>query len=116
MKKHRECDRHHLFYWRRMYGKGLAKVLRQHWFTSVVIPTDTLHRAIHREVVTVPVPPDRVIRKALEHLRRLEKAGAITDVDSIEKRLAVLIVLFEDHPATRKALSNQLKVCARVPR
>lgn len=116
MQKHRAYDRHHLFYWRRMYGDGLAKTLRQHWFTSVLIPTDTLHRAIHHEVAVVPVPPDGTIRKALEHLRLLEKAGAITTNDSIEKRLAILIVLFVDHPATQKALKSQLRVCARSPR
>ena len=111
----RERDCHHLFYWRRMYSHGLAKELRSHWYCSCIVPVEPFHRALHREVLLVPVPPAQFILRALKHLRDLERVGAIKAIDSIEKRLAILAVLFDAHPPTREALDAQLKVCKRYP-
>ncbi len=48
-------------------------------------------------------------REALKHLEYLEKLGAISDKDPFEKRLTVLIALFEyASQPTADALKKQL--------
>ena len=97
-----------------MWQGGLKGSLRLHWYCRVYIPRDTLHRQIHDEVRCVPVPKDISIKSALFQLEMLEKTGAIDDKDSIEKRLKVLIALFEcsDDP-TADALKQQLEIVQR---
>ena len=46
-------------------------------------------------MANVPVPRKISARQALAQLRMLEKANAIHDYDSIEKRLALLASLFD---------------------
>lgn len=107
----KRTDRHHIFWYKREYSKGWLKCLRGYWYCSLEIPRDTLHRRIHYEVSHVPVPRIGSIKSALEQLAMLEKHGAISRDDDIEKRLKVLLALFDYiEPETTKALEKQLKV------
>ena len=107
----KKTDRHHLLWYKREYSKGWAKRLRDHWYLRVEIPRDTLHHQIHYEVAHIPVPRVISIKSALEQLNLLEKFGGISSNDSIEKRLMVLLALFDCcEPATHAALKKQYKI------
>lgn len=104
-------DCHHLLFQKRHWQGGLKGSLRLHWYCRVYIPRDTLHKEIHSLVKTVPVPKEESIKFALTHLEYLEKNGAIDDKDNIEKRLKVLIALFEcADDQTADALKEQLEI------
>jgi len=104
-------DRHHLCYQKGKWGYGYLRELRDYWYCRISIPRDTLHRAIHCAVNDIPVPKNRSAKDALEQLRSLEKYGAITEFDSIERRLNLLIALFEcSDQETADAFKEQLKV------
>lgn len=101
-------DNHHIFYCRHDYAKGWAKILRTHWYCSVEIPKNTLHKRLHLELERVPVPSACNIQSALVQLDLLEKFGAIHSYDDIERRLMVLMALFDcAEPKTHKALKKQ---------
>lgn len=104
-------DRHHLCYQRHKWNRGSLLVLRDYWYCKVFIPRDTLHKMIHLNVFDVPVPSESGARSALEQLGYLEKFGAITDFDSIERRLDLLASLFDcsDQP-TADAFREQLRI------
>lgn len=105
-------DRHHLLWYKRDYSKGWAKRLRDHWYCVIEIPRDTLHRKIHNRVEHIPVPRVQSIKFALYQLEVLERLGGIKKDDSIEKRLKVLMALFDCcEPATYRALEKQYEVC-----
>lgn len=105
-------DTHHLLWYKRDYSKGWAKRLRDHWYCRVDIPRDTLHKEIHNQVSYVPVPGACAIKDALFHLNLLERFGGIGPNDPIEKRLQVLMALFDCcEPATYNALKKQLDIC-----
>lgn len=109
-------DTHHLLWYKRDYSKGWAKRLRDHWYCRVDIPRDTLHREIHNQVRYVPVPRIFIIKEALYQLNLLERFGGISPNDPIEKRLRVLMALFDCcEPATYNALLKQLDVCKQNP-
>ena len=104
-------DKHHIFYCRHDYNKGWAKTLRTHWYCTVEIPKNTLHRRIHHEVERVPVPAAVNVQGALFQLNLLEKFGAIHPYDNIERRLMVLMAVFDCcEPETHKALKKQYDI------
>lgn len=104
----KKTDKHHLVWYRREYSKGWAKRLRDHWYCSVEIPRETLHRQIHNEVAHIPVPRVSSIKDALFHLQLLEQYGGIKRSDDIEKRLMILCALFDCiEPKTYEALKKQ---------
>lgn len=119
-KKHRDnkekranyCDTHHLCYpkklWRKSYG---AQQLREFYYCRVYVPKDQLHNLIHAKVLEVPVPKTVNALDALVQLKYLEKAGAISDHDTIERRLKLLAALFDcvEQP-TADAFRAQLRV------
>ena len=110
----KKTDRHHLLWYRREYSKGWAKRLRDHWYLSIEIPRDTLHRQIHYEVAHIPVPRVISIKSALEQLNLLEKFNGISRNDNIEKRLMVLLALFDcAEPATYNALRKQYDIVCK---
>lgn len=76
-----------------------------------MIPRSTLHRQIHERIKNVPVPKTINAINALAQLRKLEEQGAISEQDSLLKRLKVLIALFDciEQP-TADALKAQLEV------
>lgn len=109
--KRKITDRHHIVWYRRDYSKGWAKRLRDHWYLHVEIPRDTLHHQIHYEIAHVPVPRVISIKGAIEQLALLEKFGGISRDDSIEKRLLVLMALFDcSEPRTHEALKKQYDI------
>lgn len=107
-------DRHHILWYKRDYDKGWAKRIRDHWYCSVEIPRDTLHKRIHYEVAHIPVPRVISIKAALEQLELLEGFGGISREDSIDKRLMVLMAAFDCcEPDTHAALNKQYEVVCK---
>lgn len=103
-------DRHHILYQRRHYT-GVLSDLRNYEYCVVSIPKNTLHRQIHEYLGDIPAPRPASAREALWQLRVLYRYGGISDTDDIEKRLLVLISLFEcvEQP-TADALKEQLSI------
>ena len=108
-------DKHHLCYQRRKWGHGALVSLRDYWYCRVSIPRDTIHKAIHLEVPTVPPPKESSAKSALEQLGYLEEYGSITEFDSLERRLDVLASLFDcsDQP-TADAFRAQIEVVRKL--
>lgn len=105
---------HHLLWQRRMWNYGDVKALRSYPYCIVDIPANTLHREIHEELRSIPVPSQYGAERALQQLRYLEKFGGISEQDPIEKRLKVLITLFDcSEQETADALRKQLKVVVK---
>lgn len=88
-------DRHHLCFIKKRWNSGSIYVLRQFHYCIMLIPKTTLHRFIHENMTHIPVPSELAAKGALEQLRYLEKYGAISDDDPIEKRLGLLAALFD---------------------
>lgn len=102
---------HHLCWCRRKWDKGAAHKLRNHPYCIVWVPDTTVHKKIHRTIDEVPVPSELGINEALAQLDYLAEHGAITTKDTAEKRLRVLVALFEhsDQP-TADAFKKQLEI------
>ena len=104
-------DRHHILWYKRDYSKGWAKRIRDHWYCCVEIPRETLHQEIHNNVAHIPVPRVQSIKDALFQLQLLERFGGISHNDDIEKRVMVLMALFDCcEPATHTALKKQYDI------
>ena len=79
-----------------------------------MIPMQTLHREIHSKIHDIPTPNGRECRIAYEEIERLDAMGAISEYDTIEKRLDLLISLWhEDCPATCAILEWQKEIVAK---
>ena len=110
----KKTDRHHILWYKRDYSKGWAKRIRDHWYCTVEIPRDTLHRQIHYEVAHIPVPKVQSIKGALYQLELLEKFGGIHKEDPIDKRIMVLMALFDCvEPKTHEALKKQYEIACK---
>lgn len=104
-------DHHHLLWTKARWSGGALGELRLHWYCIVLIPRETLHRHIHSNICFIPVISQNSARYALNQLRMLEKAGALHEEDSIEKRLNVLAALFDCvEQETADALRKQLQI------
>lgn len=109
--KRKSTDRHHILWYRRDYNKGYAKQLREHWYCSVEVPRETLHKKIHYEIAHIPVPRGSSIKSVLYQLELLQEYGAIHDKDPIDIRLMVLCSLFRCiEPKTYEALKKQYDI------
>lgn len=107
-------DIHHLLWTKRSWKGGYIGQLRMHWYCRAPIPKDTLHREIHHYIGSIPLPRGISAKGALEQLVYLEKYGGISPDDNIEKRLKVLIALFECvEDCTADALKIQLAIVRR---
>lgn len=108
-------DMHHIFFQKRYYKHGLLKMLRMYPYCRVKIPKSTLHCFIHAKIRSVPTPNPANIKDVLWHLDTLYKFGGINDNDPIEKRLRVLIALFDciEQP-TADALKKQLDIVIKT--
>lgn len=104
-------DKHHIFYIRKDWNKGELDKLRLHHYCVVKVRRSTLHRYLHTHLAYIPAPNERYGPLIINHLKFLEENGAIGPKDTLEKRLAVLISLFEfvEQP-TADALKEQLKI------
>lgn len=104
-------DMHHIFFIGRKWGCGYLCQLRQYWYCKIYIPRDSLHRYIHENLANIPTPRPQSAKDALDQLKYLEKYGAIHDADCLEKRLELLIALFEcSEQRTADALKQQLAI------
>lgn len=107
-------DIHHLLWPRKGWRGGAVGELRMHWYCRIPIPRETLHKEIHHCMGSIPVPRYHSAKSALEQLGYLEKYGGISKKDPIEKRLKVLIALFECiEDNTSNALKIQLEIVNR---
>ena len=106
-----ENNRHHLLWQKKEWDHGNLKALRMHRYCVVNIPVQTLHRMIHEQIETIPVPTQANAEYVLEHILYLEKMGGIKNTDPIDKRLQILIALFNcmEQP-TADALKKQLEI------
>ena len=105
MKKKRfrsQKDTHHLLYQGRHWKQGYAKLLRESPYFKVLIPRDTLHRAIHSKAHDLPTPHGAECRKAYQLMMVGIASGRLDpERDTAEKRLEFLIEVWEDDcPAT----------------
>lgn len=107
----KKIDRHHLLWVRTDYSKGYAHALRHHWYFVMDIPRETLHAQIHAGVPNIPAPSGANAKDAYEQVAMLESYGSLHKEDPIEKRLGLLIALFDCcEPETVDALKRQLEV------
>lgn len=107
-------DIHHLLWTRKSWKGGAIGQLRMHWYCRMPIPRDTLHKEIHHYIGSIPLPRYHSAKSALQQLEYLEKYGGISKDDPIEKRLKVLIALFEcSEDCTADALKIQLAIVER---
>ena len=104
-------DTHHLCYQRRNWRNEALVALRDYWYCKAEIPKNTLHRRIHSIITTVPAPKAANAKSALEQLRSLERYEVIHEEDTIERKLEVLIALFDaiEQP-TADAFKKQLDI------
>lgn len=104
-------DFHHLCYQRRNWKDGALGELRELDYCKAYIPKNTLHIRIHAEVWDIPTPQQINAKRALEQLAIFKEYGVISSDDSIERRLEVLVFLFEkvDQP-TADAFRKQLNI------
>lgn len=104
-------NRHHLLWMRKMWYSGSLRKLRDYYYCIVWIPKDTMHKAIHERVAYIPVPKNAYAHYVLGELEKLDELGAISEEDTIEKRLSVLLFFFDcAEQKTANALWEQLKV------
>lgn len=104
-------DRHHILWPQHDWNKGYAKQLRDHWYMIVPVPMNTLHHKIHHNIMRIPVPRGICAKDALFQLEMLDKHGALHPYDNIEKRLMVIMALFDCcEPATYAALEEQMNI------
>jgi hypothetical protein len=104
-------DKHHILYIRKEWSKGKLDKLRLHPYCIISLDRDTIHRYLHVHLACIPAPSGRVVDPILEQLELLEKYGAISQEDSLEKRLTILIALFECiAQPTADALKEQLRL------
>lgn len=104
-------DRHHLCYQSKKWARGSLRLLRDYWYCKVSIPRDTLHKKLHLEMPDIPVPSDSSAKSALKQLEMLEQYSAISEFDSIERRLELLATLFDcSDQATADAFRKQLDI------
>lgn len=70
-----------------------------------------MHKHIHENLLNIPCPRGFSAKEVLSHLQYLKKYRAISLKDPIEKRLAILIALFDCmEPQTADALREQLNI------
>lgn len=104
-------DKHHIFFIRREWNKGKLEVLRMHPYCIIPLHRETIHKYLHIHLACIPTPPPSIVEDVVYHLWLLEKNGAISPKDSLEKRLIVLTALFECvAQPTADALKEQLRI------
>lgn len=102
---------HHLCWTKRSWTGEYTYQLRTHPYCIVQLPETGLHQVIHRKLWEIPRPREENARLALEQIAMLENSNGIHRDDAIEKRLIVLIALFEciEQP-TADAFKKQLAI------
>lgn len=104
-------DAHHVCWYRKDWSHGACMGLRRHPYCIVYIPKNTLHRFIHTNMTSIPVPKEKSALYVIRQLDLLMESGDISQSDPIEKRLAILAALFEPVDSqTAKAFNRQLAI------
>ena len=104
-------DKHHIFYIRKEWNQGDLDKLRLYHYCVIKVRRNSLHRHLHTHLAYIPAPKDYPAQDAINLLKELEEAKAIGPKDTLEKRLGILIALF-DHveQPTADALREQLRI------
>lgn len=89
-----------LLWIKKRWGKGYAKALRNHAWMKVLIPRDTLHKEIHHQIRTIPLPTEEDTKRVFDLLVSLEASGKLDMDANIEERLNFLI----EHLTTQETL------------
>lgn len=106
----KKFDRHHILYQRINWSRGALCILRQYHYCKVYIPRD-LHEKIHENVGNITPPSLVNTIDALKQIKDLEMYDSINELDDFEKRLKVLIFVFESvEPKTVECLKKQLEI------
>lgn len=105
-------DLHHIFYQGRFYRQNQSlRDLREYYYCKVYVPKDTLHQSIHAQLKNIPVPKPVNAQIALAQLKLLTSYDAIHEDDSFERRMQVILALFNcAEPATADALFKQWEI------
>ncbi len=73
-----------------------------------------MHEHIHRDIWSVPMPPEEACRKAYyEFLRRYNDHLIDANHDTFERRLQLLMDLWADYPRTVAALKKQQELAIK---
>lgn len=93
---------------RSSWNKGYCKAIRSYWYFVVAIPRNTLHAKIHHEIFRIPPPSGASAKDAYNTIVLLDKYGILSKDDPIDKRVAILISLFNyAEPETVIALKRE---------
>lgn len=104
-------DTHHIFFPRKSYTEDPWDILRNFYYCKITIPKYTIHDEIHETIPSIPPPDNFSAIRVLDGLLLLRKQGGIADDDPAEKRLKVLIALFDcSNQPTADALRQQLEI------
>ena len=104
-------DKHHLCFIGRRWNNGWLGSFRKYWYCIIKIPRNSLHRYIHENLATIPAPRPENAKAALEQLWELNRYGAIHESDDIERRLELMIALFDcAEPKTTEGFRKQLEI------
>lgn len=91
------------------WKRGYYKALRNHAWMKVLIPRDTLHRQIHHQIRTIPLPTAEDARNMFDILVSLEDAGELDMSAGILERLDLLIANITT-PETVAALEKEREI------
>lgn len=87
---------HHLLYPKKNWDSGYRKKLRDHPYTRVDIPCDSLHKEIHKKIFEIPIAREEICEEVYKTLTDLLNRKVITLADDPIKKLLVLTDLFEE--------------------
>lgn len=99
----------HLLWIKSKWSRGYIKALRNHAWMKVLIPRDTLHKEIHHQIRSIPLPEKEDAKRVFELLTRLEASGELDMNAGIEERLEFLVANITT-PDTVAALKKQLEI------
>lgn len=112
-------DIHHIWFQRRHYQQGWAKVLREHWYCKILIPQATLHRELHSKIHDVPTPNGDICRSLVNDIDLLYEKGIIGENDTPLMRVTIisnLLSRYKGLSATKAVINWQLEVIWKLYR
>lgn len=106
-----DYDTHHLLWPRHIWRCGHMKELRNFWYLNVEVPKNSLHGLIHSQMSGIFPASQESAQSVLNALRLIESYGSLNKEDPIQKRLSLLIALFDSiENATAADLAEQLEI------
>ena len=111
LKQNNTFDSHHICFPKSNWENKYAKKIRTHWYFIIKIPKDTVHQEIHRNIPSIPVPNEYSAKRIYTQILFLENNGMLSETDSIQKRIRLLVMLFDNiEQPTSEALKEQLEI------